>query len=160
PAPRWATRTPCSTGRSISSSTPICAPSSVLRRRRPRERWRSMIDLAGRVAVVTGAGRGLGRAYALALAGAGARVVVNDVGCAADGSGTDPAVAEAVAAEIQAVGGAAVADTTAVGTAEAGTAIVSRAVAAFGRLDVLVSNAGVSASHPFADFPPGAFDAI
>jgi NAD(P)-dependent dehydrogenase (short-subunit alcohol dehydrogenase family) len=119
-----------------------------------------MIDLAGCVAVVTGAGRGLGRAYALALAGAGARVVVNDVGCASDGSGTDPDIAEAVAAEIIAAGGAAVADATAVGTAEAGAAIVSRAVAAFGRLDVLVTNAGVSESHPFADFPAAPFDAV
>jgi len=119
-----------------------------------------MIDLADRVAVVTGAGRGLGRAYALALAAAGARVVVNDVGCAGDGSGTDPAVAEAVAAEIRSAGGAAVADATAVGTAEAGATIVARAVAAFGQLDVLVTNAGLSASHPFGDFPPAAFDAV
>ena len=119
-----------------------------------------MVDLTGSVAIVTGAGRGLGRAYALALAGAGSRVVVNDVGCAGDGSGTDPAVAEAVAAEIRAAGGEAISETTAVGTVEAGMAIVSRAVAAFGQLDVLVTNAGVSASHPFADFPPAAFDAI
>lgn len=93
-----------------------------------------MTALNGRVALVTGAGRGLGRAYAEALATAGAAVVVND----ADG----PA-AEAVAEKVVAAGGAAVAEPGAVGTTDVAQRLVDRAVAAFGKLDVLVTNAGV-----------------
>jgi NAD(P)-dependent dehydrogenase (short-subunit alcohol dehydrogenase family) len=96
-------------------------------------------DLHGRVAVVTGGGRGLGRAHAVALAAAGAAVVVNDV---------DGDEADAVAREIQAGGGRAVADGADVGSVEAGAALVDRAVAAFGRIDVVVNNAGVSTRLP------------
>lgn len=92
------------------------------------------MDLSGKVAVITGSGRGLGLAYARALAGAGASVVVNDV---------DEAAAAAAAELIVKEGGAAVAEAVAVGTAEAADALVGRAVTEFGRLDVMVTNAGV-----------------
>jgi NAD(P)-dependent dehydrogenase (short-subunit alcohol dehydrogenase family) len=93
-----------------------------------------MVDLGGRVAVVTGAGRGLGRAYARALAAAGAAVVVNDA---------DAAAAAEVAAGIAAAGGDAVVEAGAVGPAGTADRLVERAVSAFGRLDVLVTNAGI-----------------
>ncbi|GAA2263123.1 SDR family oxidoreductase [Glycomyces scopariae] len=92
------------------------------------------MDLSGRSVIVTGAGRGLGRAYALALARAGASVVVNDA---------DEAAAEAVAAEAVEAGGAAVAASGAVGPTATAEMLADRAVAAFGRLDGLVTNAGV-----------------
>jgi 3-oxoacyl-[acyl-carrier protein] reductase len=91
-------------------------------------------SLSGKVAVVTGAGRGLGRAYARALAAAGADVVVNDA---------DEESAGAVAGEIAAAGGRAVAEPGAVGGSEVAEALVRRAVDSFGRLDILVSNAGI-----------------
>jgi NAD(P)-dependent dehydrogenase (short-subunit alcohol dehydrogenase family) len=99
--------------------------------------------LAGRIGVVTGAGRGLGRQHALLLAAQGARVVVNDLGAAPDGSGADAGPAEAVAAEIRAAGGEAVASTHDVATWEGGQAVVACAVERFGGLDVLVNNAGI-----------------
>jgi len=92
------------------------------------------MDLNGKVAVVTGSGRGLGLAYAKELAAAGAAVVVNDV---------DEATAAAAVKEIADAGGRAVAEVVAVGTTEAADALVARAVSEFGRLDVMVTNAGV-----------------
>jgi 3-oxoacyl-[acyl-carrier protein] reductase len=92
------------------------------------------MDLTGKVAVVTGSGRGLGLAYAKELAARGAAVVVNDV---------DAATAEAAAKEITGAGGRAVAEVAAVGSTEAAEALVARAVTEFGRLDVMVTNAGV-----------------
>jgi NAD(P)-dependent dehydrogenase (short-subunit alcohol dehydrogenase family) len=92
------------------------------------------MDLSGKVAVVTGSGRGLGLAYAKGLAAAGAAVVVNDV----DGDAAATAVKE-----IESAGGRAVAEVAAVGTTEAAEALVARAVEAFGRLDVMVTNAGL-----------------
>ncbi|GAA0252011.1 SDR family oxidoreductase [Cryptosporangium japonicum] len=89
------------------------------------------MDLSGKVAIVTGSGRGLGLAYAQRLAAHGAKVVVNDV---------DAAVAEAA---VKSIGGTAVAEVVPVGTSEAAQALVDRAVGEFGRLDVLVNNAGI-----------------
>ncbi|NKY42759.1 SDR family NAD(P)-dependent oxidoreductase [Nocardia cerradoensis] len=95
-----------------------------------------------RVAVVTGAGRGLGRAYALLLAERGARVVVNDPGGSMRGEDPDAGVAAEVVAEIAAAGGTAVACTASVATPEGGRAIVDTALDRFGRLDILIHNAG------------------
>jgi NAD(P)-dependent dehydrogenase (short-subunit alcohol dehydrogenase family) len=110
-----------------------------------------MIDFEGQVAVVTGAGRGLGRLYALDLAQRGAAVVVNDIGGSMGGVGEDASVADAVVAEIEAAGGRAVANHESVATPEGGQAIVDHAVEAFGRLDAVVSNAGIFQTLPFED---------
>lgn len=99
--------------------------------------------LAGKVAIVTGAGRGIGRAEALALASEGARVVVNDLGCANDGSDASSEPADAVVAEIINGSGEAVASYDTVATTEGGENIIQKALDSFGRLDILVNNAGI-----------------
>ena len=99
--------------------------------------------LDGRVAVITGAGRGLGREHALLFAREGAAVVVNDLGGAPDGSGSDAGPAEEVAAEIRAVGGRAVANTDDITDAAGADRLVEQAIEEFGALHVLVNNAGI-----------------
>ena len=99
--------------------------------------------LDGRVAIITGAGRGIGREHALLFAAEGAKVVVNDLGGAADGSGGDATPAEQVVAEIKAMGGDAVANGDNVADWEGGQRMVNAAVEAFGDLDILVNNAGI-----------------
>lgn len=96
----------------------------------------------GRVAVVTGGGRGLGRSYALLLAQRGCKVVVNDLGGAIRGDGPDTSVAQSVVDEIVAAGGEAIANADTVATPEGGRAIVQAALDAWGRIDVLIHNAG------------------
>ncbi|HWS44765.1 MAG TPA: SDR family NAD(P)-dependent oxidoreductase [Acidimicrobiia bacterium] len=113
-----------------------------------------MIDFTEQVAVVTGAGRGLGRLYALDLARRGAAVVVNDLGGTMAGDGTDASVADTVVAEIEATGGRAVGSYESVDTPEGGQAIVDLAVSAFGRLDAVVSNAGIFQTRPFEELTP------
>ena len=108
-----------------------------------------MIDFTDQVAIVTGAGRGLGRRYALELARRGASVIVNDLGGTMHGDGSDATVADQVVAEIDAEGGVAVASHDSVGAPEGGEAIVELALARFGRLDAVVSNAGIFNSIPF-----------
>ncbi|MEV6479580.1 SDR family NAD(P)-dependent oxidoreductase [Streptomyces sp. NPDC051576] len=103
----------------------------------------SEFGFEGRVAVVTGAGRGLGRAYARLLAERGAKVVVNDLGGSMEGEGSDAGPAQKVVDGIVAAGGQAVADTHDVSTRAGGEAIVDTALRAFGRIDVLVNNAGI-----------------
>jgi NAD(P)-dependent dehydrogenase (short-subunit alcohol dehydrogenase family) len=104
----------------------------------------------GRVAIVTGAGGGLGREHALALARRGAKVVVNDLGGARDGSGGSATAAEAVVAEIEAMGGEALADPASVTDFDAVTRMVDTAMSRWGRVDVLVNNAGVLRDKTFA----------
>lgn len=104
-----------------------------------------------RVAVITGAGRGLGRAYALLLASRGAKVVVNDVGGSMFGEGSDAGPAQEVVEEIRAAGGEAVASTDSVATPEGGRAIVDAALRNFGRIDILIHNAGISCRKSIKD---------
>jgi NAD(P)-dependent dehydrogenase (short-subunit alcohol dehydrogenase family) len=101
------------------------------------------ISFDGRVAVVTGAGGGLGRTYALELASRGAAVVVNDLGGSVDGKGGDDTAAQKVVDEIQAKGGDAVANYDSVSTPEGGESIVKTAVDSFGKVDIVVNNAGI-----------------
>jgi NAD(P)-dependent dehydrogenase (short-subunit alcohol dehydrogenase family) len=102
-----------------------------------------VIRFDDRVALVTGAGRGLGAAYARALAARGAAVAVHDAGVERDGSGGDPALADAVVAEIAAAGGTAIASYENLEDDGAGARIVEHAVKRYGRLDVVVQNAGL-----------------
>jgi len=113
-----------------------------------------VIDFAGNVAIVTGAGRGLGREYALGLARHGARVVVNDLGGSVHGDGADASVADQVVHEIRQAGGEAVASTDSVATPEGGEAIVGTALEAFGRVDAVVCNAGILRTARFEDVSP------
>ena len=108
------------------------------------------IRFDGQVAIVTGAGGGLGREHALALAGRGARVVVNDLGGARDGSGGSATAAEAVVAEIEAAGGEAMANAASVTDAAAVEAMVAEVMARWGRIDILVNNAGILRDKSFA----------
>jgi NAD(P)-dependent dehydrogenase (short-subunit alcohol dehydrogenase family) len=97
----------------------------------------------GQVAVITGAGRGIGRAYALLLADRGARLVVNDLGGSQDGTGADGAPAASTAGDIRAAGGTAVADVSDISTAAGARAVVDVAIGEFGRVDILINNAGI-----------------
>ncbi|WP_373077565.1 SDR family NAD(P)-dependent oxidoreductase [Zhongshania sp.] len=96
-----------------------------------------------RVAVITGAGRGLGRSYALLLASRGAKIIVNDPGVGMKGDGTDAGPAQEVVQEIIAAGGEAVACTESVATAEGGKAIIDCAIENYGRVDIVIHNAGI-----------------
>ena len=112
---------------------------------------RRVISFEGQTVIVSGAGRGLGRLYALDLARRGASVVVNDVGSTMDGVGADRRVADEVVEEIRDVGGIAVASYDSVDTPAGGEAIVGGALDGFGRLDAVVSNAGIFHTAPFEE---------
>ncbi len=118
------------------------------------------IDFKGRVAIVTGAGGGLGRAHALALAARGARVLVNDLGGARDGSGGSVTAAEAVVAEIRAAGGEAIANAASVTDFAAVQAMVQQAMDAWGRVDILVNNAGILRDKSFAKMELADFELV
>ncbi|MCA3728226.1 MAG: SDR family NAD(P)-dependent oxidoreductase [Phenylobacterium sp.] len=118
------------------------------------------IRFDGKVAIVTGAGGGLGRQHALELARRGAKVVVNDLGGSVDGSGGSSAAAEAVVAEIKAFGGEAIANGGSV-TDDAGVAnMVKQAMDAWGRIDILVANAGILRDKSFSKMEMSDFEAV
>ena len=119
-----------------------------------------MPNLAGKVAIVTGAGRGIGRAHALALAAAGAKVVVNDLGGSLTGEGADATPAQQVVAEIETAGGSAVADGENVADFEGAARLVRRAIDAFGRLDILINNAGILRDRMLMNMTEGEWDAV
>ncbi len=114
----------------------------------------SEIRFDERVAVITGAGGGLGRTYALEFARRGAKVVVNDLGGASDGSGGGTSMADQVVKEIEEGGGTAVANYDSVSTPEGGEAIIGTALEAFGQVDIVVNNAGILRDKSFAKLSP------
>lgn len=118
------------------------------------------IRFDGRVAIVTGAGGGLGRAYALALAGRGASVVVNDLGGGVDGAGQGAAAADRVVDEIVKAGGKAVASYDSVSTVEGGESMVRTALGQFGKLDILIHNAGIVRDRSFGKMTPEDWDTV
>jgi NAD(P)-dependent dehydrogenase (short-subunit alcohol dehydrogenase family) len=116
--------------------------------------------LDGKVAIITGAGGGIGRAHARLYAREGAKVVVNDLGGARDGSGVDSTPANQVVEEIRASGGTAIASHDSVSTAGGAEALVKGAVEAFGRIDVLVNNAGILRDKSFLKMDEAMWDAV
>jgi len=119
------------------------------------------LDYKGKVAVVTGAGAGLGRIYALELAKRGASVVVNDLGGSRDGSGSgSTSPAESVVKEIQAMGGKAVANFDSVATKEGGEAIIKTALDTFGRVDIVINNAGILRDKSFINMEPSTWQTV
>lgn len=114
----------------------------------------------GRVAIVTGAGGGLGRSHALELARRGARVVVNDLGGALDGSGGSPDSALAVVEEISRAGGEAIADSRSVADRSGAAGLVEAAMRAWGRVDIVVNNAGILRDRSFAKMSLDDFEAV
>ncbi|HUR78053.1 MAG TPA: SDR family oxidoreductase [Acidimicrobiales bacterium] len=121
-----------------------------------------MSDLGfdGKVAIITGAGGGLGRSHALEFARRGALVVVNDLGGSTDGTGASTTAAQAVVDEIAAAGGEAVANYDSVATPEGGEAIVQTAVDSFGRVDIVVNNAGILRDKAFHNMTPELLDPV
>jgi NAD(P)-dependent dehydrogenase (short-subunit alcohol dehydrogenase family) len=115
---------------------------------------------AGRVAIVTGAARGIGRAHALAFAREGAQVVVNDYGVGLDGTGASDGPAQQVVAEIEALGGSAVADASDVASWDGAAHLVETALSTFGRLDVLVNNAGFLRDRMLVNLAEDEWDAV
>jgi NAD(P)-dependent dehydrogenase (short-subunit alcohol dehydrogenase family) len=116
--------------------------------------------LDGRVAVITGAGRGLGREHALLFAQEGAAVVVNDLGGAADGSGSDQTAAEQVVAEIKAAGGSAVANADDVTDADGAQRMIDQAIEEFGALHILVNNAGILRDRTIVNMTDAEWDDV
>ena len=120
----------------------------------------SQVSFENRTVIVTGAGNGLGKAYALELGSRGARVVVNDLGGAVDGSGSGSTPADEVVNEIIANGGEAVANYDSVATKEGGASIVQTAIDNFGTVDAVVNNAGILRDKSFAKMEEEDLNAI
>ena len=120
----------------------------------------SDVGFEGRVAIITGAGGGLGRQHALLLASRGAQIVVNDLGGAVDGTGASAGPAQQVVEEIEALGGVAVADGNSVAAPEGADAIVKTAIDAFGRVDIVINNAGILRDKSFANMTQDLWDAV
>ena len=120
----------------------------------------AQIDFTGRTAIVTGAGAGLGRQYALDLAKRGAKVVVNDLGGTRDGVGHSDAAANKVVDEIKALGGQAVPNYDNVATAQGGENIVKTAIDAFGKVDILINNAGILRDKTFNKMEEENWDSV
>jgi len=119
-----------------------------------------VVLLSDKVAVIAGGGRGIGRASARLLAAEGARIIVGDLGCLSDGTGRDPAIAEAVASEIRAQGGEAVALTTDVSNPSGAEALAETAMEAFGRLDIWVNSTGITRPESLLEMPEGSWRAV
>jgi NAD(P)-dependent dehydrogenase (short-subunit alcohol dehydrogenase family) len=121
-----------------------------------------MADLGydGKVAIITGASGGLGRQHALLLASRGAQVVINDLGGGIDGTGQSEGPAHTTAKEIESLGGVAVADTSSVATPEGGAAIVKTALDAFGRVDIVINNAGILRDKAFHNMDASLLDPV
>lgn len=119
-----------------------------------------MISFDGRVAIVTGAGGGLGRSYARELARRGAKIVVNDLGGAVDGTGASTKAADVVVDEITAAGGDATASYDSVATAEGGAGIVATAMEKFGKIDIVVNNAGILRDRSFINLSREDLDGV
>lgn len=120
----------------------------------------SQIDFTGRVAIVTGAGGGLGRNYAIELAKRGAKVVVNDLGGSKNGVGSSISATDRVVEEIRKLGGHAVPNYGDVATPEGGENIVQAAINAFGKVDILINNAGILVDSSFAKMDEKKWDAV
>ena len=120
----------------------------------------SKLSFENRVAIITGAGGGLGREHALLMASRGAQIVVNDLGGSVDGTGGDLGPAARVAKEINDAGGVAVANGSSVSTPEGGEAIVRTALDAFGRVDIVVNNAGILRDKTFHNMTPEEIQAV
>ena len=119
-----------------------------------------MGSLDGRVAIITGAGRGIGREHALFFAGEGAKIVVNDLGGANDGTGTDATPAQQVVEEIKAMGGEAVANGDNVADWEGAQNLINTAIETFGDLDILVNNAGILRDRVIINMTEDEWDAV
>jgi NAD(P)-dependent dehydrogenase (short-subunit alcohol dehydrogenase family) len=116
--------------------------------------------LDGKVAIITGAGRGLGREHALAFAAEGAKIVVNDLGGAADGSGSDQTPAEQVVEEIKGMGGEAIANADNVADWEGGQRLINAAIETFGDLNILVNNAGILRDRVIVNMTEAEWDSV
>ena len=114
----------------------------------------SALGYDGKVAIITGAGGGLGRQHALMMAKRGALIVVNDLGGSIDGVGSNASAAQIVVDEIKAIGGEAVADHNTVATPEGGQAIVQTAINTYGRVDIVINNAGILRDKAFHNMTP------